>query len=660
MSPFGRGGNDEERARRSAEDRERARLEREAKRAAREGRAPDAAVPAPMEVPPADLVPPGTDLASPPAEGETSHEDELAPRPREPGGEPGETGSHAPFFDADATPETSNFEVAGLQPGDPGFDDEWEEPRGRSDPPATQRDWRAAAGEPDADPPLVRRVPRGSEPTPDPPLDDPFTGATTPQAPAPRIPPPPAPFSKGEKPIGTRRANRLHAPHLGRKAGADAQEEKRGLLGRRAKGASAAATPPARSRRDEALSAAAARAAADNAAHGDGGPVDDAPLDGSGSGGGRFSRGGGSGSSAPPSRRGNLRPGARRPRIGRMVAAIVALAVVVVGAWFVISLFQPFKGDGQGEVTVRIPSGATAGDVGDLLESRGVISSSFFFELRAKIAGKRDDIKAGPHTLKRGMSYMAALDVLAQNPIAPKTVKITIPEGRSRGEVAPLVKKAGIAGDYNGVSATSPTLNPRTYGAPKSIHTLEGFLFPATYELKPTQKASTLVSMQLNAFKDNLAQVDLKRAKKKNLTRYDVLIIASMVEREAGIAKDRRLISAVIYNRLKAGMPLGIDATLRYELHNWTRPLRVSELNKDTPYNTRKRLGLPPTPIGSPGLASLQAAANPANVSYLFYVVKPCGKGAHNFSSTDAQFQKDVAAYDRARAKAGGKSPVDC
>jgi uncharacterized YceG family protein len=152
----------------------------------------------------------------------------------------------------------------------------------------------------------------------------------------------------------------------------------------------------------------------------------------------------------------------------------------------------------------------------------------------------------------------------------------------------------------------------------------------------------------------------MTRAKRRNLSRYDVLIIASMIEREALVPRDRRLIAAVIYNRLKQGMPLGIDATLRYALNQWNRPLRVSELNSSSAFNTRKRRGLPPTPIGNPGLAAMRAAANPANVPYLFYVVKPCGNGAHAFSSTDAQFERDVARYNAARNRRGGKDPSHC
>ena len=130
-------------------------------------------------------------------------------------------------------------------------------------------------------------------------------------------------------------------------------------------------------------------------------------------------------------------------------------------------------------------------------------------------------------------------------------------------------------------------------------------------------------------------------AKKKKLSRYDVLIIASMIEREAQLPRERALVSAVIYNRLKQGMPLGIDATIRYSTNNWQRPIRQSELDNQEPYNTGLNRGLPPTPIGNPGLASIKAAAKPSNKSYLYYVRKSGKSGEHAFSSTDAQFERD-------------------
>jgi uncharacterized YceG family protein len=351
----------------------------------------------------------------------------------------------------------------------------------------------------------------------------------------------------------------------------------------------------------------------------------------------------------------------RRPRRRRRrLLLLIPLALIVAAGWFLVSLFQPFSDDGHGSVRVTIPSGATAADVGDLLEREGVVSSSFFFRLRARLAGN-EDLKAGRFTLKQDMSYGAALDALTHNPAAPRTINVTIPEGRSIGETAPIVRQAGLSGSYRAAARKFSKSFPRKrYRVPRNVRTLEGFLFPATYELKPHAPASKLVADQIAAFRKNFDGLDMRYAKRRNLTPYDVVTIASMVEREAGVPEDRRLIAAVIYNRLKQGIPLGIDATLRYHLNQWSKPLRVSELNTNSAFNTRKHQGLPPTPIGSPGLASLKAALAPANVDYLYYVVKPCGNGRHAFSSTDAQFQRDVAAYNKKRDELGGKDPSHC
>jgi UPF0755 protein len=351
-------------------------------------------------------------------------------------------------------------------------------------------------------------------------------------------------------------------------------------------------------------------------------------------------------------------PSKRRRRWARRLIALAGILLLAAIAVFAVMLYQPFHGKGYDAVVVTIPQGASTAEIGDLLASKDVVESGFFFEIRARLGGDRGKLRAGTYTLKKSMPYGDALAALTAAPTAAPTIDITLPEGPSRKELAPRVKEAGVRGDYVTASARSGLLDPRDYGAPKGTRGLEGFLFPDTYELASrTATAKRLVNEQLKTFTREFAKVDLKRAKRRDLSRYDVLIIASMIEREALVPKDRRLISAVVYNRLRRGMPLGIDATLRYRLNNWSKPLRQSELNTRSEYNTRKVQGLPPTPIGNPGLAALQAAANPANVGYLFYVVKPCGNGAHAFSSTDAQFQKDVAAYNRARDKLGGKDP---
>jgi uncharacterized YceG family protein len=338
--------------------------------------------------------------------------------------------------------------------------------------------------------------------------------------------------------------------------------------------------------------------------------------------------------------------------------ALILLAAVAAVAWFAISLFQPGKGGGSGSVPVTIPSGSSVSQIGDILHSRGVVSSSFFFELRARMAGKSGDLKPGAYTLKHGMSYGSALDALTKG-VAPNVVRITLPEGQDRSQIAPVVRRAGLKGSYLAASIKSPDLNPRLYGA-KHARNLEGFLFPASYELKKGQSAGDLVSKQLDAFKQNFATVDMSYARKKNLSKYDVLTIASMVEREAQVPGDRALVASVIYNRLHLGMDLQIDATLRFALHDWDKPLTQSQLDSRTAYNTRNRPGLPPGPIGNPGMASIRAAAHPARTGFLFYVVKPntCGKLA--FATTSAQFEQDVARYNAARAKNHGNAPTKC
>ncbi|HKG03589.1 MAG TPA: endolytic transglycosylase MltG [Conexibacter sp.] len=357
--------------------------------------------------------------------------------------------------------------------------------------------------------------------------------------------------------------------------------------------------------------------------------------------------------------RGGSAPRSGRPRWGLRIGALLALALVVLAGWFLWSIYQPGAGEGSGRVVVKVPSGASVGEIGDLLASRGVIDSSFYFKLRAKVSGSSSELKSGTFTLKNDMSYGAALDALSKTPPPPPVVRITIPEGRSRREIVPLVRQAGLRGDYLAASRSSRELDPGRYGAPKGA-ALEGFLFPATYELRRGATARQLVAQQALAFRQNLAKVNLRYARSKNLTVFDVLTIAAMVEREVAVARERPLVAAVIYNRLKDGMNLGIDATLRFELNDWTSPLKVSELQAPTPYNTRLNPGLPPGPIGNPGLASIEAAAHPAKVPYLFYVVKPGTCSEHAFSSTDAQFEQDVQRYNDARNAAGGKSPTTC
>ncbi len=280
-----------------------------------------------------------------------------------------------------------------------------------------------------------------------------------------------------------------------------------------------------------------------------------------------------------------------------------------------------------------------------------MVSNGTLFQWRLKLAGDEDKILPGRYVLAQDMSYGAAIDKLTSS---GGQVTVTIPEGEDRTQIAATVKDVGLTGDYLAASKSFKGFDPNKYGAqdPKS---LEGFLFPATYQLDPGADVSQLVSEQLQAFRQNIAGVNMSYAKSKNLTVYDVLTIASMIDKEVQVASERPLVAAVIYNRLSRGMPLGIDATTRFEFHNYTGAITESQLQTRSPYNTRINAGLTPTPIGNPGLAAIQAAAHPAKVNYLYYVLEANGGGHHCFTAERGRVQPA-----RRRRQRRATQPANC
>ncbi len=244
-------------------------------------------------------------------------------------------------------------------------------------------------------------------------------------------------------------------------------------------------------------------------------------------------------------------------------------------------------------------------------------------------------------------------------PPAPvKIVKITIPEGETRTQISLIAKAKGLTGSYLAAARRSSLLDPTRYEAPRGTPNLEGFLFPATYELFTGSPARRLVAEQLTAFEENFGRAEVHRAHALHITPYQLLTVASMVEREALLERDRPRVAAVIYNRLRLSMPLGIDSTIRYALNDFTHPLTEAQLHSDSPYNTRTRRGLPPTPISNPGMASIEAAAHPAHVPYLYYVNGADGCGDLVFSTTNAGFERNAAAYRAALSPNGGRVPT--
>ena len=251
------------------------------------------------------------------------------------------------------------------------------------------------------------------------------------------------------------------------------------------------------------------------------------------------------------------------------------------------------------------------------------------------------------------VAWRVARDPAPAPATVPAPTPLTFPEGLRREDMARLLdEKTNLSGQEY-LDLTKPGPDGARLAGRTAATSLEGFLFPATYGIGRDTTVAFLVDRQVQAYEMNLATVDMSDARSKNLTPYDVLIIASMVEREVVVPSERATVAGVIYNRLRNRMRLDIDATVQYAVGAW-RPLTAADLTSDSPYNTRRFPGLPPGPISNPGLASLRAAAHPRRSKYLYYVARQDGTHRHYFARTIEEFDQLKA---KARANAAARPP---
>jgi UPF0755 protein len=342
--------------------------------------------------------------------------------------------------------------------------------------------------------------------------------------------------------------------------------------------------------------------------------------------------------------RGTRRGGGRRRRARLIGYLLVAILALVVGGG--VGYARAYFSDGAvgGTVTVVVPEGSSLRDIARVLEEKEVVKHARAFEIRADADGYATRFMPGTYTFHVNEPYDSLVAKLLKG-TAPATVKVAIPEGTALRQAAKIVSsdvKAITQKAYIRVARDDPP--PFKLQGYKKGTTLEGMLFPATYDVLPKKaSAYSFVKTQLATFDSYFAKVDMRRAKAANLTEYDVVIIASMIDREVRAPSERPIVAAVIWNRLRKDMPLQIDATVQYALGKTKPVLTYKDLEIDSPYNTYKHLGLPPTPISNPGLAALKAAANPSSDKYLYYVARNDGTGRHYFSTTYEQFLVDKA-----------------
>jgi UPF0755 protein len=322
---------------------------------------------------------------------------------------------------------------------------------------------------------------------------------------------------------------------------------------------------------------------------------------------------------------------------GTLLLGLVLLILLIAGGagayWWATGASGPSE-----PVTIDVPDGATAGEVGEILADADVVRSAVAFRVMAAVRGVGDDIAAGTYRMSTNMTLDQALAVITAGPPPPDEVEVTIPEGFEVKEIAETVEGSLRRVDARGFErlAESGRFALLPY-LPEGTGTVEGFLFPETYGFPRAASPDDVILRLLEQFGVEAAGLPWENAQGLGLSPYEVVIVASMIEREAGIDADRPKISAVIHNRLERGMPLQIDATIQYALPEDNRLLTEEDYEYPSPYNTYLHAELPPTPIGSPGVSSLRAALQPADVGYLYFVVID-DSGRHAFAETYDEF----------------------
>jgi UPF0755 protein len=326
-----------------------------------------------------------------------------------------------------------------------------------------------------------------------------------------------------------------------------------------------------------------------------------------------------------------------RGRAGRGLL-IFLLVLVLAGTGVLVAYRYATGASGQSRpVAVDVPRGATAEEVGAILEEAGVVRSALAFRVVAQIRGVGSSLQAGTYDLRTNLTVPEALDALDSGPVE-EIVEVTFPEGLEMGEVAGVAAESlEVNTDRFREAATSGEFFAPPY-LPQGSESVEGFLFPKTYEFPSEADEQHVIGRLLSQFEMEAGTLDWDQAEALGLTAYEVVVVASMIEREARAPDERAKVSAVIHNRLREGMPLQIDATIQYALPEDNRLLTEEDYEIDSPYNTYIHPGLPPTPIASPGLASLRAALEPADVDYLYFLVVDPETGRHAFAETYEEF----------------------
>lgn len=331
-----------------------------------------------------------------------------------------------------------------------------------------------------------------------------------------------------------------------------------------------------------------------------------------------------------------------------IISFIVFAGIIIIAAATVFSVYmnkesKPVDPGSKEQISVTIPSGTGTAGIAVILEENGLIDNAKVFKLHSKTKGYDGRFKAGNYLLSPGMSMREMMEVLIAG--NTDTKRFTIPEGYDIKRTTEKLASEGLINPE--VFASEIEKGQFDYkflkSAPAGPNRLEGYLFPETYEIFSNANEHDIIDKMLSQFNLVFKEEYYARAEELGMSVNEVITLASIIEREARISKDRPIISSVFYNRLKIGMPLQSCATVQYILGEQKPVLSIKDTKIESPYNTYLNAGLPPGPIASPGADSIHAALYPEDTNYLYFLAK--GDGSHAFSETYDQFLKDKAKY---------------
>lgn len=332
-----------------------------------------------------------------------------------------------------------------------------------------------------------------------------------------------------------------------------------------------------------------------------------------------------------PKRRGRKRPSP----LARVLMVLLLLGIV---GGVVALVGSALRGGEEQPITVTVEEGDTLSSVADKLDEAGVINSSTLFKLQARVRGGAAQLKPGQYRLAPGESGEEILATLSSEEEDVSKFAVTLPEGLTVAQVARTVESEGGIPAAEFEEAATRTDYGYAFLEDPAVKSTEGFLFPKSYQFEKGTGAEGMVDRFLEQYLIETEELDFRAAEERfNLTEYELVTVASLVERESANPEERPKVASVIYNRIRAGMPLQIDATVQYALGEPKENLSLADLEVESPYNTYKNAGLPPGPIASPSRESLAAALQPAETDYLYYVLEADGK-KHFFTNDYDEF----------------------